>query len=209
METGCVSEGDECVGRMEQEPLQLSQQRSASCVELLPVSLLSPTNQLLVPVTRTPAPGRGRRHLGQVLQAGLPPPASSGQDVAPLAAPDHEGDHGQGEEDRDEDEDGERVVGRVHEHHLLVGAVGEEVLVDADDVALHQRVGPVAVHQAGLGLRAQGEQVVLAGDGETGMRGQSEENPPPDLRSALQRRRASNDTRGVGVAPLKEAFNCL
>lgn len=147
--------------------------------------------------------------MGQVLQAGRPPPASSGQDVAPLAAPDHEGDHGQGEEDRDEDEHGERVVGRVHEHHLLVGAVGEEVLVYADDVALHQRVGPVAVHQAGLGLRAQREEVVLAGDGETGMRGQSQENLPLDLSSAPERRRALNDTRGPGVAPLKEPINCL
>lgn len=96
---------------------------------------------------------------------------SSGQDVAPLAAPDHQGDHGQGEEDRDQDEDGERVVGRVHVHHLPVGALGEKVLVYADDVALHQRVGPVAVHQAGLGLRAQGEEVVLSGDGKTRIRG--------------------------------------
>lgn len=98
-------------------------------------------------------------------------PPSSGQDVAPLAAPDHEGDHGQGEENRDEDEDGERVVGRVHKHHLSVGAVGEKVLVDADDVALHQWVGPVAVHEPGLIFCALREEVVLAEDRRTIMRG--------------------------------------
>lgn len=99
-----------------------------------------------------------------MFQVGLRPLAASGQDVAPLAAPDHEGDHGQGEEHRDEDEDGECVVGRVHKHHLPVGAVREKVLVYADDVALYQWVGPVAVHEAGLGFCAQSEEVVLAED---------------------------------------------
>lgn len=36
------------------------------------------------------------------------------------------------------------------------------MLVYADDVALHQRVGPVAVDDLGLGLCAEGEEVVLA-----------------------------------------------
>lgn len=107
----------------------------------------------------------------QEQQVYLHPAAFSGQDIAPLAAPDHEGDHGQGEENRDEDEDGERIVGRVHKHHLSVGAVGEKVLVYADDVALHQWVGPVAVKEAGLGLCAQGEEVVLAEDRKRRMRG--------------------------------------
>lgn len=89
----------------------------------------------------------------------LPPPLS--QDIAPLAAPNHQGYHGQCEENRDEDEDGQRVVRRVHPHHLLDGAVGEKVLVYADDVTLHQRVGPVAVHDLGLCLRAECEDVVL------------------------------------------------
>lgn len=85
----------------------------------------------------------------------------SSQDVAPLATPDHQGDHGQGEENGDEDEDGQRVVGRVHPDHLLHGAVGEKVLVYADDVALYQRVGPVAVDIEGLCFRAEGEEMVL------------------------------------------------
>lgn len=86
------------------------------------------------------------------------------QDVASLAAPHHQRDHGQGEEDRDEDEDGECVIRRVHQDHPLQGAVGEEVLVDPDDVALHQRVGPVAVDALGVGLRAQREKVVLTAE---------------------------------------------
>lgn len=99
-------------------------------------------------------------------------PPFSGQDVTPLAAPDHKGDHGQSEENRDEDEDGERLVGGVHVHHLPVGAVGEKVLVYADDVALHQRVGPVAVHHFGLYLCALSEAVVLTGDRKTRVRGE-------------------------------------
>lgn len=83
------------------------------------------------------------------------------QDVAALTAPHHQCNHSQGEEDRDEDEDGECVIWRVHQDHPLQGAVGEEVLVDADDVALHQRVGPVAVDAPGVGLCAQREDVVL------------------------------------------------
>lgn len=110
------------------------------------------------------------RGLARVVRADLGAPFS-GQEVTPLAAPDHKGDHGQGEEHRDEDEDGERLVGRVHVHHLPVGAVGEKVLVYADDVALHQRVGPVAVHQVGLDLRALSEAVVLTGDRRTRVRG--------------------------------------
>lgn len=101
------------------------------------------------------------------------PLAFSGQDIAPLAAPDHQGDHGQGEENRDEDEDGECIVGRVHKHHLSVGAVGEKVLVYANDVALHQWVGPVAVHEAGLCFCAQSEEVVLTEDRKRRMRGNS------------------------------------
>lgn len=87
-----------------------------------------------------------------------------GQDVAPLAAPDHQSNHGQREENGDDDEDGQRVVRRVDPYHLLHGAVGEEVLVYADEVALRQRVGPVAVRDEGLGLSAEGEVVVLPGE---------------------------------------------
>lgn len=115
----------------------------------------------------------GQLNLVQMFQVGPRPLAFSGQDVAPLAAPDHEGDHGQGEENRDEDENGERIVGRVHKHHLSVGAVREKVLVYADDVALHQWIGPVAVHKAGLCLGAQCEEVVLAEGRKRGMRGNS------------------------------------
>lgn len=86
-----------------------------------------------------------------------------GQEIAPLAAPDHQSDHGQGEENGNEDERGERVVRRVEPHHLLYGAVGEKVLVYADDVALYQRVGPVAVDDLGPVLGAEGEVVVLSG----------------------------------------------
>lgn len=99
------------------------------------------------------------------------------QVVTPLTTPDHQGDHGQGEEHGDEDEDGERVVRRVRPQHLLHGAVGEEVLVYADDVALHQGVGPVAVDILGLFLRAEGEDVVLTGERQRGRRGERlEEN---------------------------------
>lgn len=44
---------------------------------------------------------------------------------------------------------------------MLNGTVGEKVLVYADDVALYQRVRPVAVHDVGLLLRAECEEVVL------------------------------------------------
>lgn len=44
---------------------------------------------------------------------------------------------------------------------MLQGAVGEKVLVYVDDVALYQRVGPVAADDVGLCLRAEGEAVVL------------------------------------------------
>lgn len=83
------------------------------------------------------------------------------QDVTPLAAPDHQANHGQGEENGDKDEDGERVIRGIDPHLLLYGAVGKKVLVYADDVALHQRIGPVAVDNVGLGLCAEGEEVVL------------------------------------------------
>lgn len=83
------------------------------------------------------------------------------QDVAPLAAPDHQPNHSQGEENWDKDEDRERVIRGIDPHPLLYGAVGKKVLVYADDVALHQRIGPVAVDDLGLGLCAEGEEVVL------------------------------------------------
>lgn len=86
------------------------------------------------------------------------------QNVIPLAAPDDEGDHGQREENGDEDEGGQRVIRRVHEDLLIVGAVGEKKLVYLDHVALHQRVGPVAVHLPGLLLRAVSELVVFTGE---------------------------------------------
>lgn len=89
------------------------------------------------------------------------PPLLLSQDVTPLAAPDHQGNHGKCEENRDEDEDGNRVIRRVHQHHLLVGAVGEKVLVYADDVALHQGIGPVTVHGMRLIFCAKCEYVVL------------------------------------------------
>lgn len=94
----------------------------------------------------------------------LHPPLLLGQDVTPLATPHHHSDHGQREENRDEDEQDERVVGRVLPHNLLYGAVGEEVLVYVDYVSLHQGVGPVAVDDVGLCLCAEGEEVVLAGE---------------------------------------------
>lgn len=83
------------------------------------------------------------------------------QDVTPLAAPDHQANHGQGEENGDEDEDGEGVVRGIQPHRLVNGAVGKKVLVYVDDVALHQRIGPVAVDDLGLCLCAEGEEVVL------------------------------------------------
>lgn len=95
-----------------------------------------------------------------------PPVSFLRQDVTPLATPDHQGNHGQCEENGDKDEDGQHVVRRVHQHLLVDGAVGEKVLVYADDVALYQRVGPVAVHPLGLFLRAQSEEVVLTGEGK-------------------------------------------
>lgn len=113
------------------------------------------------------------QNLVQVFQVRFHPPAFSGQDIAPLAAPNHEGDHSQGEENRDEDEDGECIVGGIHKHHLFVGAVREKVLVYADDVALHQWVGPVAVHEVGLCFCAQSEDVVLAEDRKRRIRGNS------------------------------------
>lgn len=86
------------------------------------------------------------------------------QDVIPLAAPDHEGDHGQREENGDEDEDGQHVIRRVHPDLLIVGAVGEKVLVYLDHVALYQWVGPIAVHVPGLLLCTVSELVVFTGE---------------------------------------------
>lgn len=83
------------------------------------------------------------------------------QDIAPLAAPDYQGDHRQREEHGDEDQNGQRVVRRIHPHHFLNSAVGEKVLVYADDVALDQRIGPVAGHSLGLLLCAEREEVVF------------------------------------------------
>lgn len=83
------------------------------------------------------------------------------QNVIPLAAPDNEGDHGQREENRDEDEDGQHVIWWVHPDLLIIGAVGEKVLVYLDHVALYQRVGPVAVHVPGLLLCTVSELVVF------------------------------------------------
>lgn len=42
------------------------------------------------------------------------------------------------------------------------------MLVYADDVALHQRIGPVAADEGGLCLRALGEEVVLTGEKNNG-----------------------------------------
>lgn len=95
-----------------------------------------------------------------------PPVSFLCQDVTPLATPDHQGDHGQREKNGDEDEDGQHVVRRVHQHLVVDGAVGEKVLVYADDVALYQRVGPIAVHPLRLFLCAQREEVVLTGEGK-------------------------------------------
>lgn len=92
-----------------------------------------------------------------------------GQDVAALAAPDHQRHHGQREEDGDEDEEGELVVRRVGEHHLLRCAVGEEVSVDADDEALHLRVRPEAADALGVDLRAGGEDVILSEETQTNL----------------------------------------
>ncbi len=89
------------------------------------------------------------------------PHQTLGQNVAPLAAPDHQHHHGQREEDGDEDEEHERVVRRVDEH-VLQAAVGEEVLVDADDEVLHRRVRPEAADALGVHLRAEGEDVILS-----------------------------------------------
>lgn len=89
-----------------------------------------------------------------------------GQDVAPLAAPHHQHHHGQREEDGHEDEEGERVVRRVDEH-VLQAAVGEEVLVDADDEALHRWVRPEAADALGVLLCAGGEDVVLSEERST------------------------------------------
>lgn len=83
------------------------------------------------------------------------------QDVIPLATPDNEGDHGQCEENRNEDEDGQRVIWWVHPDLLIIGAVGEKVLVYLDHVALDQRVGPIAVHLPGLLFCAVSELVVF------------------------------------------------
>lgn len=88
------------------------------------------------------------------------------QDVTPLATPDNQGDHGQCEENRDEDEDGQRVIWWVHPDLLIIGAVGEKVLVYLDHVALDQRVGPVAVHLPGLLLCTVSELVVLTREEE-------------------------------------------
>ena len=92
--------------------------------------------------------------------------SSLGQVIAPLAAPHHQGNHGHSEEHRDEDEGGERVLRRVHPIHQIRAAVEEKVLVYVDYVALHQRIGPVAVGDLGLCLRAVGEEVVLTGEEE-------------------------------------------
>lgn len=88
-------------------------------------------------------------------------PLHLSQNITPLAAPDHQRNHSQCEENGDENKDGQCVIRWVHPHHLRSATVGEKVLVYADDVALHQWIGPVAVHLVGLCLRAECEDVVL------------------------------------------------
>lgn len=51
------------------------------------------------------------------------------------------------------------------------------MLVYADNVALYQRVGPVAVDDAGLCLCAEGEEVVLTEEKDRKKRIRLEENP--------------------------------
>lgn len=109
-------------------------------------------------------PGRGVTTTDSLLPALESSPPLLGQNVTPLAAPDNQGDHRQREENRDKDEDGQRVIGWVHPDLLVVGAVGEKVLVYLDHVALDERIGPVAVDLPGLLLRAVSELVVFAGE---------------------------------------------
>lgn len=60
---------------------------------------------------------------------------------------------------------------------MVRAAVGEKVLVYADDVALHQRIGPVAADDVGLELCAAGEVVVLAGRRNGGKKVEGLEGP--------------------------------
>ncbi|TNN57594.1 hypothetical protein EYF80_032196 [Liparis tanakae] len=89
------------------EPLCLELKEVNSSVKF-PAGMIG--NSLSIDV-RTP-PGSTFVHLPLLLS----------QNITPLAAPDHQGDHGQCEENGDEDEDGQRVFGRVHPHHLVHGA---------------------------------------------------------------------------------------
>ena len=69
------------------------------------------------------------------------------------------------------------MVWRFRQYPLLRGAVGEKVFVYADDVALHQRIGPVAVDNARLCLCAVCEDVVLTEEEDGKKRGKGlEEN---------------------------------
>lgn len=76
------------------------------------------------------------------------------------------------------------------------------MLVYADDVALHQWVGPVAVHEVGLCFCAQSEEVVLAEDRKRRMRGNCAATWKKlrlDLVFTLERRHTLNKMLDVSV----------